>query len=47
MRFCRKAKIEAREFRIVKRTNCTPQQLREEAQQRYWPLYGADHKETL
>jgi hypothetical protein len=38
---CKEAKFKAREARGVRRTSCTPQRQRAEAQRRNWPLYKA------
>jgi hypothetical protein len=38
---CKEAKFKAREARGVRRTLCTPQRQRAEAQRRNWPLYEA------
>ena len=36
--FMKRAKIEAHEFRGVRRSSATPQHPRNEVQQRYWPF---------
>jgi hypothetical protein len=38
---CKEAKFKAREARGVRRTSCTPQRQRAEAQRRNWPIYEA------
>jgi hypothetical protein len=37
----KEAKIKARKFRVARRTSCTPQQQRNAAQRRDWPIYEA------
>jgi hypothetical protein len=38
---CKEAKFKARESRGVRRTSCTPQRQRDEAQRRNWTIYEA------